>query len=48
VRLEGLGKLKNSTSYGTRTGDLKACNIVPEELGYSVPPVSYISGHNAM
>jgi hypothetical protein len=29
VRLEGLDKLKKSTSSGTRTGDLPACNIVP-------------------
>jgi hypothetical protein len=30
VRLEGLGKLKNSTSSGTRTGDLQAWRIVPQ------------------
>jgi hypothetical protein len=31
VRLEGLGKLKTkSTSFGTRTGDLPACSIVPQ------------------
>jgi hypothetical protein len=30
VRLEGLGKLKKSTSSGTRTGDLRACSIVPQ------------------
>jgi hypothetical protein len=30
VRLEGLGKLKKSTSSGTRTGDLQACSIVPQ------------------
>jgi hypothetical protein len=29
-RMEGLGKLKNSTSSGTRTGDLPACSIVPQ------------------
>jgi hypothetical protein len=28
VGLEGLGKLKKSTSSGTRTGDLPACSIV--------------------
>jgi hypothetical protein len=28
VRLEGLGKLKKSTSSGIRTGDLPACSIV--------------------
>jgi hypothetical protein len=31
MRLEGLGKLKkNSTSFGTLTGDLPACSIVPQ------------------
>jgi hypothetical protein len=30
VRLEGLGKLKKSTSSGTWTGDLPACSIVPQ------------------
>jgi hypothetical protein len=30
LRLEGLGKLKKSTSSGTRTGDLPACSIVPQ------------------
>jgi hypothetical protein len=30
VRLEGLGKLKKSTSSGTQTGDLPACSIVPQ------------------
>jgi hypothetical protein len=30
VRLEGLGKLKKSTSSWTRTGDLPACSIVPQ------------------
>jgi hypothetical protein len=30
VRLEGLGKLKKSTSSGTRTGNLRACSIVPQ------------------
>jgi hypothetical protein len=29
VRLEGLGKLKKSTSSRTRTGDLPACSIIP-------------------
>jgi hypothetical protein len=29
-RLEGLGKLKKSTSSGTRNGDLPACSIVPQ------------------
>jgi hypothetical protein len=30
VRLEGLGKLKKSTSSGTLTSDLPACSIVPQ------------------
>jgi hypothetical protein len=30
VWLEGLGKLKKSTSSRTRTGDLPACSIVPQ------------------
>jgi hypothetical protein len=30
MRLEGVGKLKKSTSSGTRTGDLPACSIVPQ------------------
>jgi hypothetical protein len=30
VQLEGLGKLKKSTSSGTQTGDLPACSIVPQ------------------
>jgi hypothetical protein len=30
VRLEGLGQLKKSISFGTGTGDLPACRIVPE------------------
>jgi hypothetical protein len=30
VRLKWLGKLKKSTSSGTRTGDLSACSIMPQ------------------
>jgi hypothetical protein len=30
VRLEGLGKVKKSTSTGTRTGDLPPCSTVPQ------------------
>jgi hypothetical protein len=30
VWLEGLGKLKKSTSSGTRTVDFPACSIVPQ------------------
>jgi hypothetical protein len=31
VRLEGLDKLKKSTSSGTRTSNLPACNVVPQQ-----------------
>jgi hypothetical protein len=31
VRLEGLDKLKKSTSSGTRTGNLPACSTVPQQ-----------------
>jgi hypothetical protein len=40
VWLEGLGKLKKSTSSGTRTRDLLACSIVPQPTtlpSYSIP-----------
>jgi hypothetical protein len=30
MRLEGLSKLKESTSPGTRTDDLPACSIAPQ------------------
>jgi hypothetical protein len=30
VQLEGFGKLKKSTSSGTRTGNLPACSVVPQ------------------
>jgi hypothetical protein len=30
VRLEGLGKLKKSTSSRTRTGEFPACSVVPQ------------------
>jgi hypothetical protein len=39
VRLEGLGKLKKSTSSGTRTGDLPACSIVPQPTTLPRAPV---------
>jgi hypothetical protein len=32
VQLEGLGKLKISTSFGTQTGDLLACSIVSQPI----------------
>jgi hypothetical protein len=40
VRLEGLGKLKISTSSGTRTGDLPACSIVPQPTTLPRAPTS--------
>jgi hypothetical protein len=39
VRLEGLGKLKKSTSSGTCTGDLPACSIVPEPTALPRAPL---------
>jgi hypothetical protein len=36
VRLEGLSKLKKSTSSSTRTGDLPACNILYEAKNHSL------------
>jgi hypothetical protein len=41
VRLEGLlRKLKKSISFGTRTGDLPACSIVPKPATLQRAPVS--------
>jgi hypothetical protein len=42
VLLEGLGKLKKSTSSGTRTGDLLACGIVPQPNTLHRAPILYI------
>jgi hypothetical protein len=42
VRLEGLGKLKKSTSSGTRIGDLPACSIVPQPTTLPRAPI-YLS-----
>jgi hypothetical protein len=39
VRLEALGKLKKSTSSGTRTGDLPACSIVPQPTTLPRAPI---------
>jgi hypothetical protein len=36
--LEGLGKLKKSTSSGTRSGDLLACSIVPQQTTLPCAP----------
>jgi hypothetical protein len=44
VRLEGLGKLKKSTSSGTRTADLPACSIVPQSTTLSSSSSSNNSG----
>jgi hypothetical protein len=37
VLLEGLGKLKKSTSSGTRTGDFPACSILPQPTTLRAP-----------
>jgi hypothetical protein len=39
VRLEGLGKLRKSTSSGTQTSDLPDCGVVPQPttLPYAPP-----------
>jgi hypothetical protein len=42
VWLGGLGKLKKSTSLGTRTGDLPACGIVPQPITLLRAPINYI------
>jgi hypothetical protein len=39
LRLEGLGKLKKSTSSGTRTGDLPSCSIVPQPITLPRAPI---------
>jgi hypothetical protein len=39
----GLGKLKNSTSSGTRTGNLPACSIVPQPATWSVQKETELS-----
>jgi hypothetical protein len=41
VRLEGLGKLKKSTSSGTRSGAFPACSIVPQPTTLPRAPVKY-------
>jgi hypothetical protein len=41
VLLEGLGKLKKSTSSGTRTGDLPACSMVPQPTTACPLPCSH-------
>jgi hypothetical protein len=43
VRLEGLGKLKMSTSSGTRTGDLPACSTVPQPTTLPRAPIFYVT-----
>jgi hypothetical protein len=45
VRLEELGKLKKSTSSGTRSGDLRACSIVPQPGSVAIHPVYQKSGN---
>jgi hypothetical protein len=39
VRLEGLSKLKNSTSFITRTGDIPACSIMPQPTTLPLAPL---------
>jgi hypothetical protein len=46
VRLEGLGKLKKSTSSGTGTGDLPACSIVPQPATLPRAPILEGNGWN--
>jgi hypothetical protein len=41
VRLEGLGKLKKSTSSGIRSRDLPACSVVPQST--TLPRTGYSS-----
>jgi hypothetical protein len=41
MRLELLGKLKNATSSGTRTGDRPACSIVPQATTLPRVPLIY-------
>jgi hypothetical protein len=41
VRLEGLGKLKKSTSFGTWTGDQLTCSIVPQPTTLPCAPIYY-------
>jgi hypothetical protein len=49
VQLEDLGKLKKSTSSGTRTGELPACSIVPQPTTLPRAPVfSSIHGFNIL
>jgi hypothetical protein len=43
MRLGGLGKLKKSTSSGSRTGDLPACSIVPKPTTLPRAPVVVVS-----
>jgi hypothetical protein len=43
IRLVGLGKLKKSNSFGTRTGDLPACSIVPQPTTLPRAPVVIIN-----
>jgi hypothetical protein len=44
VRLDLLGKLKESTSSETRTGDLPTCSIVPQPTALPRAPCNTVSG----
>jgi hypothetical protein len=46
VRLEGLGKMKKSTSSRTRSGDLPACSIVPQPTTIPRAPLPEVSEEN--
>jgi hypothetical protein len=43
VRLEGLGKLKKSTSSGIRTSDIPACSIVPQPTTLPRDPLLWMT-----
>jgi hypothetical protein len=46
VRLEGFGKLKKSTSSGTRTGDLPDSSTVPQPTTLSRATIQWVPGVN--
>jgi hypothetical protein len=46
MQVEGLGKLKNSTSSGTLIGDRPACSIVPQPATLTRAYSFYCSGGN--
>jgi hypothetical protein len=46
VQLEGVGKVKKSTSCGTRTGDFPACSIVSQPTTLPRAPILYTLLYN--